>query len=162
MTMLRPLGKRLIFWGALIMTCWAGYELYIRLDAMSKPLGMFIAMWRGEQIPLPRAMMYVDWTILRIPGYLATCVLAGLWGLLFHRRKTTPWLMLLFSIGLALWGGQVQALLLPSLWDLVKMLPLLLILFGAVFSILGQLLPGKKVSAQGAASADEPLFPPRR
>lgn len=139
MTFLQPLGKRLIFWGALILAAWAGYELYIRLDAMAIPLGMFFSMWKGENIPFHRAITYVDWRVLDIPLYLSLCVVAGVWGLLLRNRKITPWFMLLASVALAVWGQGVQSLLLPSLWEMVKLLPLLLMFLGALCTIIGQI-----------------------
>ena len=122
MTFLQPLGKRLIFWGALILAAWAGYELYIRLDAMAIPLGMFFSMWKGENIPFHRAITYVDWRVLDIPLYLSLCVVAGLWGLL----QRIP-------------GKLAQSLVLPSLWEMVKLLPLLLMFLGALCAIIGQI-----------------------
>lgn len=135
MLALRDAGRKMIFWGALILAVWAGYELYIRIDAMAKPLAMFFKMWAGEKVPFARAVTYVDFSILEIPLYLALCAALGILSLALRKK---PWLwgmLVLLSPAFAVYSVGVKAVLMPSVWDLIKLLPLLLLLLGSLLSL---------------------------
>lgn len=137
---LRDTGRRTLFWGAVIILIWAAYELYIRVDAMARPLGMFFKMWAGEKIPFNRAITYVDWGILEIPFYLMLCVLLGAVSIVF-RRKPAMWVMLLFvAPGFAFYSFGVKNVLMPNIWQMIKLLPLLLLFSGSVLSLIAFIL----------------------
>lgn len=150
MLAVRETGKKLLFWGALLMIGWAAYELYIRVDAMIRPLGMFFRMWIGEKIPFDRAVTYIDWKILEIPGYLALCVLLGLTAML-GRRKPLVWVLtMLLSVAFAVFSVGFSALLAPTFWQLLKLLPLVLLFLGAGLSLIAHISLRKKRKEQGA------------
>lgn len=141
---LRDTGRRMLFWGAVIILVWAAYELYIRVDAMARPLGMFFKMWAGEKVPFSRALTYIDWGILEIPFYLMLCVLLGIIGILL-RKKPVLWVMLLFvAPGFAFYSFGVQNVLMPSLWQMIKLLPLLLLFVGSLLSLIAFIMFSKK------------------
>lgn len=143
---LKDTGRRMLFWGAVIILAWAAYELYIRVDAMIRPLGMFFRMWAGEKIPFERAITYIDWGILEIPFYLLLCVLLGLFSIIF-RRKPALWVILLFLVpGFAFYFFGVKTVLMPSLWQVIKLLPLLLMFLGSLLSLIAFFLWDKRQS----------------
>lgn len=136
---LKDTGRRMLFWGAMLLLIWAAYELYIRVDAMARPLGMFFKMWMGEKIPFNRAVTYIDWGILETPFYLLLCVTMGTISLLL-RRKPFLWVMLLLlAPGFAFYAFGVKNVLMPSLWQMMKMLPLLLLLIGSLLSLIAHI-----------------------
>lgn len=159
MLTLRDVGKRMLFWGALILIMWAAYELYIRVDAMIRPLGMFFRMWIGEKIPFERAITYIDWKILEIPGYLALCVLLGLYVLL-GRKKTATWVVgMVLSVAFAVFSVGMTALLAPNFWQMLKLTPLVLIFLGSLLSLIAHfsLKKKQKVRALTPGTAKNPV-----
>ncbi len=155
MVTLRDAGKRLLFWGALVLVLWAAYELYIRVDAMIRPLGMFFRMWIGEKVPINRAVTYIDWKILEIPGYLALCVLLGVYVLL-GRKKIATWVIaLVLSVALAVLSAGLSALLAPSLWQMLKLTPLVLIFLGALLRLIAHNSIKKRHKARGTVPGTE-------
>ncbi len=141
---LRDTGRRMLFWGAVIILIWAAYELYIRVDAMARPLGMFFKMWTGEKVPFSRALTYVDWGILEIPFYLLLCVFLGAFSVVL-RRKPALWVTLLFvAPGFAFYSLGVKNVLMPNLWQMIKLLPLLLLFVGSLLSLIAFMVLSQK------------------
>lgn len=136
---LRDTGRRMLFWGAALLLGWSLYELYIRMDAMARPLGMFFRMWAGEKVAFSRAVTYIDWGILEIPFYLLLCALLGLFALLFRARPALWAMLLLLAPGFAFYSFGVKNVLMPSLWQMLKMLPLLLLFAGSLLSMIFQI-----------------------
>lgn len=120
----------MLFWGALLLIVWAGYELSTRLDAMSRPLGMYYQMAVGEKIGLGAALKYVDWEILRVPGFLMGCIALGFFAFLSRKKTLLSLLLIPLCVVTALYTAGAKTLFLPDLWSMLKLLPLLLITLG--------------------------------
>lgn len=129
-------GRRMLFWGALILVVWAAYELFVRVDAMALPLGMFFRMWFGEKVPFGRAITYVDWRILETPGLLVLCILLGVIALSTRRKVKMGLVIIPLSVlmGFVLVG--VRGLITPNIWQTLKLLPLILMVLGSLFSLI--------------------------
>lgn len=152
MSKLEPAARRLYFWGALITLVWAGYELYIRADAMAGPLGMFFRMWSGERVPFGRALTYVDWKIFEIPAYLLLCALTGLIALMFFRRPAAWLITLPLCAAILVYSAGIKALLLPDVWNIIKRMPVLMLLLGSVLRLAAQRGMRKNAVAASAPS----------
>lgn len=136
MERLQGVGRRMLFWGALSLLIWAAYELSTRLDAMSRPLMMYYNMAVGEKVGLSAALKYVDWEILRTPGFLLGMLVLGLLAL---RSRSRPWLGLVIvplCVLAAVYSVGARVLFSPTLWSLLKLLPLVLIAAGSLINIL--------------------------
>lgn len=132
---LQNAGRRMLFWGALLLIVWAGYELSTRLDAMSRPLTMYYQMAVGEKIGLSEALKYVDWEILRIPGFLLGCMALGLFAFLSRKKALLTLFVIPLCVLAALFTVGAKTLFSPSLWSLIKLLPLLLIALGGSINL---------------------------
>lgn len=126
-------GRRLIFWGALALMSWAGYELWARVEAMAGPLRMFYTMAVGERIPPARALTYVDLSIFEVPAYLLCLVLLGLYALICRNR---PALGLTVVPPVLLAGRYALVADLPGIgaWQALKLAPMALIALGCLFN----------------------------
>jgi hypothetical protein len=133
--MLQNAGRRMLFWGALLLIVWAGYELSTRLDAMSRPLAMYYQMAVGEKIGLSAALKYVDWEILRVPGFLIGCIALGFFAFLGRRKALLALFLIPLCVLTALYTVGASTLFSPDLWSLIKLLPLLLITLGGLINL---------------------------
>lgn len=131
----RYAGRRFIFWGALALLCWSGYELFTRIDAMRGPLTMFWNMAVGEGIPLARALEYVDWNVLRIPAFLAGCALLGLLSLCLRNRPLAAPVLIPLCAAVALYDLDLSALTMPNPWQLIKLVPPALMTLGFLLNL---------------------------
>ena len=133
---LRDAGRRLLFWGALILVLWAAYELFVRVDAMAIPLNMFFRMWVGEKVPFSRAVTYLDWRILKAPGLLALCILLGIIALTTRKRSKMGLLIIPLCILMGFMLVGERGLVSPNIWQTLKLLPLIMMALGSLFSLI--------------------------
>ncbi|MDO5021898.1 MAG: hypothetical protein Q4E07_00995 [Eubacteriales bacterium] len=133
------------FLGALALILITGYELIIRLDAMIRPLNMFIKMWIGEKIAFSRAISYVDWGMFERPSYLLLCVLAGLIAII-GRKKAGVWVFtaVLASIAFAL-SKSVKTLLFPGVFNALVNTCLILLFLGSLINLFTHFYFSKKI-----------------
>ncbi len=136
METLQAAGRRMLFWGALFLVIWAGYELSTRVDAMSRPLVMYYNMAVGEKIGLSAALKYVDWEILRVPGFLLGMILLGILALRSRRRPFMAYLLIPLCVAAALYTVGARTLFSPDLWSMIKLLPLLLVALGSLLNLI--------------------------
>ncbi len=129
-------GKRMLFWGALSLMVWAAWELSIRIDAMSRPIMMYIRMAQGENIGFFKALKYVDWRILETPGFMLGMIVLGF--LAFRSRRNPFWGFIIIPLCVlaALYTTGAKALFSGNLWQLIKLLPLVLIALGSLLNLL--------------------------
>ena len=125
----------MLFWGALLLIAWAGYELSTRVDAMSRPLAMYFQMAVGEKSGRSAALKYVDWEILRIPGFLLGCLLLGILALLSRRKALLALAVIPLCVLAALFTTGAKTLFSPDIWSMLKLLPVLLITLGASINL---------------------------
>ncbi len=161
MAALREAGRRMLFWGAFLLIVWAAYELFIRVDAMIKPVGMFIRMAIGERVPLDRVLReYVDWSILEVPLFLLGCVVLGLFALMTRKKALMGFAVIALSIVVAFYSMGKTSLLSPSIWQKLKLLPLVLIMAGSTIGLVFHFLlkRRKKVAPNTAALGRKRFF----
>ena len=132
---LQNAGRRMLFWGALLLIAWAGYEFSTRLDAMNRPLAMYYQMAVGENVGLSAALKYVDWEILRIPGFLLGCMVLGFLAFLSRKKALLALIIIPLCVLAALYTVGAKTLFSPDLWSLLKLLPLLLMALGGLINL---------------------------
>ncbi|MHC1786083.1 MAG: hypothetical protein AB9880_03330 [Christensenellales bacterium] len=135
METLHQVGRRMLFWGALLLIMWAAYEFSTRVDAMSGPLVMYFNMAVGEKVGLAAALKYVDWQIFSAPAFLLGCVLLGLLALLSRGRSLLGFLVVPLCVLAVLYTAGAKVFFSPDLWSLLKLLPLLLIALGSLVNL---------------------------
>lgn len=151
MLKLADIGKRMLFWGALTLMIWAGYELSIRVDAMAGPLLMYYNMAVGEGIGLTAALKYVNWQIFQTPGFLLGCVILGLVALRSGNRPHLSYGVLPLALLAGVYALGARAFFSVSLWQMLKLLPLLLIVTGSAINIaLHRYIRARRRQSQGS------------
>lgn len=131
MNMLDAAGRRMAFWGALLLIAWAGYELSIRWDTIQRASYTVMSMAREGGVSLWDVMFkhrFIE--VLETPLVLLGCVLLGVFSLLMRsRRYAAFWIVPL--CGLFAWlNVGARVFFLGSLWQTLKAVPLVLIALG--------------------------------
>ncbi|NLW20065.1 MAG: hypothetical protein GXY84_01635 [Clostridiales bacterium] len=153
--MLQMTGRRMVFWGALALLAWAGYELAIRFEEAVTWLTPVYSLVADGKISLMDYLSRVPWARLRTHLFLLVCLLFALYALLARRGLISALIALPIAVLLALFSLGSTPLMGASLWQKLKLIPLVLIALGSGLVFVGAL--GKKKQKGGGISA-----PPRR
>ncbi len=132
MEKLREAGKKMLFWGALALIIWAGYELSVRWDTLDKTTNTVLLMARDNRISLLDVLIkyqYID--ALRTPFFLAACVIAGLIALLLRSRPLSAYALIPLCAALLWRQTEAKALFSANIWQMLKFLPLMLVILGS-------------------------------
>ncbi|MDD4081525.1 MAG: hypothetical protein PHP02_08990 [Eubacteriales bacterium] len=125
-------GRRMVFWGALLLMGWAVYELSIRFQEIVIWLSPVFSLARDGQITLWDYFSRVNWGRLTTHLFLILCVLLGIYALLARRRP----ILILFAVPMAILLGVLflgsTSVMTASLWQRLKLLPLALIAAGGL------------------------------
>jgi hypothetical protein len=135
MTALENAGRRMVFWGALILMGWALYEFIVMFTAMR---GLIISIFEisiDARYPISKA---ID-TMMKNSGrefltllFLALCFLFGLYALLARRRPILSFFSIPVSIVLGLYALGKTSVMQVNLLQKLKMLPFVLIAAGNI------------------------------
>ncbi|NLD52279.1 MAG: hypothetical protein GX650_05235 [Clostridiales bacterium] len=137
MQIMRDIGRRMLFWGCILLILWAGYEFSVRWDVLSKTNRSIAMMAMDHHIPLWDVLFkyrYID--ALKVPLLLAACVVLGVVTLLLRRRPAAALVIIPVCIALAWLSVDAKAFFSASLWQMLKLLPLLLITLGSLINLL--------------------------
>jgi len=129
-TPLETTGRRMVFWGALLLMGWAVYELSIRVEEMVTWLSPVFSLVKDGKIILLDYFGRVQWHRLVTHLFLAACILFSLFALLLRNRLIPAILMVPLAILLALVSLGSTPLMSASLWQKLKLVPLALIAVG--------------------------------
>lgn len=138
----------MIFLGAAALIVIGGYELIIRIDAMIRPIKMFVNMWIGEHITFSRAMSYVDWGMFERPAYLLLCVAIGITAIAGRKKKSVWVVVAILSLLAFLLSREVPTLLFPGLFNTLVNSCLIVLFAGSLISFIASLYLSKKVKAK--------------
>lgn len=136
MDRLREVGKRMLVWGALALVIWAGYELSVRWDTLSKAtrtVRLMAADLRASLSDVLFKYQYIE--TLKTPLFLLCCALVGLLALLLQRRPLSAWLILPLCALLMWQQAEARALFSQSVWQMLKFLPLMLVTLGSLSNL---------------------------
>ena len=133
---LREAGKKMLLWGALALMIWAGYELSVRWDTLTKTTNTVRLMALDLKASLMAVLFRYDYIeALKTPLFLLGCVIVGLLALLLSARPLSAYLILPLC-ALLLWQQvEARALFSASVWQMLKFLPLLLVTLGSLLNL---------------------------
>ena len=133
---LREAGKKMLFWGALALMIWAGYELSVRWDTLEKATNTVRLMAADLNASLFDVLFkYAYFEALKTPAFLAGCVIAGLLALLLRARPLSA-IAIIPLCGVLLWQQvEAKALFSVNVWQMLKFLPLLLVILGSAINL---------------------------
>ena len=127
MSILRSTGRRMVFWGALLLLGWAVYELAIRFEEMVTWLSPVFSLVRQGKITLMDYFREVNWLRLRTHLFLLACALFALYALFLRRSIIAGLIAIPIAILLALFSLGSTPLMSANLWQKLKLIPLTLI-----------------------------------
>ena len=148
-------GRRMAFWGALLLMGWAIYELSIRFEEMVTWLTPVYTLVQDGKITLWDYFSRVNWARLRTHLFLAICVLLGLYALLTRSRPILSLLSVPAAILMAVFFLGSTNIMQANFWQKLKLIPLVLIALGGLLSFLSALGNGKGKKQQ------VPVYSPR-
>ncbi len=159
MKTLEMTGRRMVFWGALLLMGWAIYELSIRFEEMVTWLSPVYSLVRDGKISLWDYFSRVNWARLRTHLFLASCVLLGLYALLVRSRP----ILSLISVPLAILLGILflgsTSIMQANIWQKLKLIPLVLIALGG---LIGFVCAGKGGGQHKHKKAEASVPAPRQ
>ena len=130
-------GRQMVFWGAVLLFGWAVYELSIRFDEMLIWLTPVNALVRDGKISWLDYLQRVNWAKLQTHLFLFVCALFALYALLARKNLIACLIAIPIAILLAIFSLGSTALLTASIWQKLKLIPLVLIAFGSVLRLIG-------------------------
>ena len=131
MNTLENSGRRMVFWGALLLCGWAGYEMAVRLDEMSIWLTpVFKWALEGKLSLVSDYFREVPWHRLQT-HFLLACVLFSLFALAVRKRFLPLVLTCVGAVLLAVFSLGGTPLMSSGIWQQLKMVPLALIAIGS-------------------------------
>ena len=156
-------GRRMVFWGALLLIGWAVYELSIRFEEMVTWLSPVYSLVRDGRITIWDYFSRVNWARLRTHLFLLACVLLGLYAFFARSRP----ILSLISVPLAILMGVLflgsTNIMQANLWQKLKLIPLVLIalggLIGFVCACRGSHPQGRKKGQPGPPPSARPYDP---
>lgn len=159
-TPLETTGRRMVFWGALLLTGWAVYELSIRVEEMVTWLSPVFSLVRDEKITLMDYFARVQWARLTTHLFLLACILFALFALLARKRLIPALLFVPLAVLLALFSLGSTPLMSASLWQKLKLIPLALVAVGGALIFIAGISRGRmRRNAPAAPSPPQPYNP---
>lgn len=159
--MLRTTGRRMVFWGALLLLGWAAYELYVRIDEMIIWVTPVNRLVRQGRLTWMEYLREVPWQRLSTHVFLLVSAVFAVVVLLL-RKRVFPYLLIIpFAILLAIFSLGSTPLMRISVWQNLKLLPLLLIIAGSALTLVGNLAK-KKAEQKGGAVQQRQNYDPFR
>lgn len=143
MDLVRKTGRKMVFWGGLLLTLWALMDLFSQSALLSSTIQG--STWRAYQdgaLTLQQFVQYLPWNTLWVPLFLLGCAILGIVALCTSRRPAV--FMLLFMASLAALYVVLQTpklfswLGLSALWRVVnvaKIVSLALVAVGSALSL---------------------------
>ena len=124
-------GRRMVFWGALLLLFWAVYELSIRFQEMVTWFGPVVQLARDGKITLSDYFSRFDWIRLQTHFFLLGCVLLALFALITRGRVWPRVPVIFLCVLMGLYSLQKTSLISADLWQKLKLTPLVLIALGS-------------------------------
>lgn len=130
MNTLANTGRRMVFWGALLLIGWAVYELAIRFEEMVTWLSPVYSLVADGKITLWDYFSRVDWSRLRTHIFLLVCAVFALYALLARKGVIAGLITVPLAVLLAIFSLGSTPLMNTNFWQKLKLIPLLLIACG--------------------------------
>ncbi|NLA53166.1 MAG: hypothetical protein GX858_02235 [Clostridiales bacterium] len=137
MSKLSEAGKRMLFWGSLLLFVWAGYELSVRYDTLSKSTNTVYLMAKDLNASLIDVLFkYQYYEALKLPIFLFLYTVFALLVFIFRRKPTFGYVSIPVSLFLIWTSFDARVFFSRSLWEMLKLLPLLLIILGSFINLI--------------------------
>lgn len=137
MSKLREAGKKMLFWGALLLFIWAGYELSIRYDTLSKSTNTVYLMAKDLNASLIDVLFkYQYFDALKLPIFLFLYAVFALFVFIFRGNPFIGYVSIPVSLLLIWTSFDARVFFSRSLWEMLKLLPLLLIIIGSLVNLI--------------------------
>lgn len=150
MDTLSATGRRMVFWGALLLLGWAVYELAIRIEEMTIWLQPVIRLAQQGKITLLDYFRLVDWKRLRTHVFLLACILFALYALLARKSAIAGLIAIPLAVLLAVFSLGSTKLMAANLWQKLKLVPLLLIGLGSLLRFIDAMTRKKRRKQEAA------------
>lgn len=154
-------GRQMVFWGAILLFGWAIYELSIRFDEMLIWLSPVYSLVRDGKITWLDYLQRINWARLQTHLFLLVCALFALYALIARKNLIACVIALPIAVLLAIFSLGSTPLLSFSIWQKLKLIPLVLIAFGSLLRLIGNAQRKKKkpVSANEQFAKQQPYDP---
>ena len=143
MDTLRTVGRRMVFWGGLVLALWALMDLFSQSALITAVIQG--STWRAYQdgvMTLQQFVQYLPWNTLWLPFFLLGCVILGLAAVFTHRRAASFVLLTILATAALVVVLQTPKLFswlgLDALWrvvNVIKILSLALVAAGSVLNL---------------------------
>ena len=144
MDTIRTTGRRMAFWGALLLLAWAVYELAIRLEEMVTWLSPVYSLVQQGKITFLDYLRELNWLRLQTHLFLVLCAIFAIFALLARKGIITAILAIPMAILLIIFSLGSTNLMSLNLWQKLKLIPLVLIGAGSMLRALGGLVRKKQ------------------
>ncbi len=154
-------GRQMVFWGAILLFGWAIYELSIRFDEMLIWLSPVYSLVRDGKITWLDYLQRINWARLQTHLFLLVCALFALYALIARKNLIACVIALPIAVLLAIFSLGSTPLLSFSIWQKLKLIPLVLIALGSLLRLIGNAQRKKKkpVSANEQPARQQPYDP---
>lgn len=157
MTSLAQTGRRMVFWGALLLLAWAVYELAIRLEEMITWLTPVYKLVQQGKITFMDYLRGLDWLRLQTHLFLLLCSLFSIFALLARKGLIASIIAIPIALLLLILSLGSTNLMSINLWQKLKLIPLMLIGTGSVLKLVSGL---RKKQAQPQQPSQPPPAQP--
>ena len=147
MNTLRTTGRRMVFWGALLLLAWSAYELFIRFEEMVTWLSPVHSLVADKKITWLDYFQRVNWSRLRTHLFLLVCALFAIYALLSRKNTILGLIAIPIAVLLAIFSLGRTPLMSANLWQKLKLIPLVLVAVGSLLGFMGSLQKKKREQA---------------
>jgi hypothetical protein len=147
LNILENAGRRMVFWGSIILMSWALYEFIVMFSAMFGLIRTIFEISADAQYPISNAisiMMRNSGTQFITLLFLFCCVLLGLYALLTRRRPVLCFFDVPLCVLFALYILGRTSLVSANLLQKLKLIPFVLIGAGGLICFIFALSRGLK------------------
>lgn len=131
-------GRRLVFWGAFLLLCLAGWEFYSRGDTVRWALEGLYNLCLNEGIPFLRALSYFDAGMFELIFFLLGCGLFSLFCMALRNRPRAGIILISLATALGVLGGVRFGWFTAGALDLLqslKLIPMAMIALGCAANL---------------------------
>lgn len=143
MNTVRITGRRMVFWGAVMLLAWAVYELAIRFEEMVTWLSPVYSLVQQGKITFMDYLRELNWLRLQTHLFLLLCACFAIFALLARKGLITGILSIPIAVLLIIFSLGSTPLMSANLWQKLKLIPLALIGAGSLLKVIGGLSKDK-------------------
>ncbi|MDI9520146.1 MAG: hypothetical protein QM308_03195 [Bacillota bacterium] len=155
-------GRQMVFWGAVLLFGWAVYELSVRFDEMLIWLAPVNSLVQDGKISWLDYLQRVNWGKLQTHLFLLVCAIFSLYALLVRKNRIMILLNVPIAILLVVFSLGRTPLLSASIWQKLKLIPLVLIIFGSGLMVFANIQKKRAPKTENGGSVRRQHYDPFR